>query len=67
MPYLVHEKKALLALCFIGLGIWVLTQIKLLAAPVRISEKAIGLLLLAIILLGMGAVQIIRALRRIGA
>lgn len=65
MPHLVNERKALLALCLIGLGILVLTQIKLFAAPVLVFEKGLGLLLLAMALLISGSVLVVKAIRRV--
>ena len=65
MSHLVNERKALLALCLIGLGLLVLTQIKLFIKPVLASEKGMGLLLLAIVLLVSGTVLATKAIRRI--
>lgn len=65
MPHLVNETKALLAICFISLSILTLTQIKLFAAPVLVSEKGLGLLLLAMMLLACGMVLVAKAIRRV--
>lgn len=65
MPHLVNERKALLALCLIGLGTLVLTQLKLFAAPVLVSEKGLGLLLLSGVLLVSGAVLAAKAIRSV--
>jgi hypothetical protein len=65
MPHLVNERKALLAFCFISLAILTLTQIQLFATPVRVSEKGLGLLLLAMVLLASGMVLGAKAIRRV--
>jgi drug/metabolite transporter (DMT)-like permease len=65
MPHLINEKKAFLAICFISVAILMLAQIKLFAAPVLDSEKGLGLLLLAIILLASGFVLVTKAIRRV--
>ena len=65
MLHLVNERKALWALCFIGFGILALTEIKLFAAPVMVSEKGLGLLLLALVLLVSGFVLIAKAIRKV--
>jgi hypothetical protein len=65
MPHFVNEKKALLALALISLGILILTQTKLFAAPIIISEKGLGLLLLSMALLIIGSRLIAKAIRRV--
>ena len=65
MPHLLHERKAFLALCCIGLGILVLTQVKLFGTPVLVSEKGLGLLLLSMVLLVSGSVLVAKAIRRV--
>lgn len=65
MPHLVNERKALLAIGFISLAILILTQINLFAAPVLVSEKGLGLLLLSMILLTSGFVLVAKAIRRV--
>lgn len=65
MPHLVNERKAMLAISFISLAILTLTQVKLFAAPVLVSEKGLGLLLLAIVLLASGFVLVTKAIRRV--
>jgi len=64
MRHLVNERKAILAICFIACGILVLTQVKLFAAPVLVSEKSLGLLLLALVLLTSGCLLIAKAIQR---
>lgn len=66
MPHLVNERKALWAICFIGLGMLVLARVKLFPAPVLVSEKSLGLLLLAIVLVIGGSVLAIQAVRKVG-
>lgn len=63
MPHLVNERKALLAVCFISLAIFSITQIKLVAAPVLVSEKGLGLLFLSMVLLVSGSVLVAKAIR----
>jgi hypothetical protein len=65
MPHLVNEKKALLAIGFISLAILILTRVKLFAAPVLVSEKGLGLLLLAMVLLAGGFVLAAKGIRRV--
>jgi hypothetical protein len=65
MRHVINERKVFLAICFIGLGILLLTQLKLFAAPVVVSEKGLGLLLLAMVFLVSGSVLVAKAIRRI--
>ncbi len=65
MPHLVNERKALFAICLISLAIFTLNQIKLFAAPILVSEKGLGLLLLAMMLLASGIVLVAKAIRRV--
>ena len=64
MRHLVNERKALLALCLLGLGLLVLSQIKLFIKPVLASEKGMGLLAVAMVLLISGTVLAAKAIRR---
>lgn len=64
MTHLVNERKVLLAVCLISLGVLILTQIKLFAAPVVVSEKGLGLLLLVVVLLVSGFVLVAKAIRK---
>lgn len=65
MAHLVNERKVLLAVCFIGLGVLILSQTKLFAAPVVVSEKGLGLLLLVVVLLVSGFVLFAKAIRKV--
>ena len=65
MRYLVSEKKLLLALLFIGLGIFLLIQTTLFAAPVLLSEKGLLLTALAVALFVLGFLQGTKAIRRV--
>ena len=64
MPHLVNERKVLLAVCLISLGVLILTQIKLFTAPVVISEKGLGLLFMVVVLLVCGFVLVAKAIRK---
>lgn len=64
MASLVNERKVLMAICLISLGVLILTQIKLFAAPVVVSEKGLGLLLLVVVLLVSGFVLVAKAIRK---
>lgn len=65
MSHLVNERKGLLALCLISLGIFLLSQSKLFAAPVLVSEKGLGLLLLSVVLMVSGSVLVAKAIHRV--
>ena len=65
MPRLVNEKKGLLALVLFSLGIFIFYRTELFAAPVRISEKGLGGIILSILLLVTGILVITRAIRKV--
>ena len=65
MPHLINERKLLLAVCLIGLGVLILSRTKLFAAPVVVSEKGLGLLLLVVVLVVSGFVLIGKAIRKV--
>jgi hypothetical protein len=65
MHHLINERKVLLALCYIGLGVFVLTEMDLFARPVQVSEKGLAILLLAIVLFLSGFVLVTKAIRKV--
>jgi hypothetical protein len=65
MRHLVSELKLLIAALFICLGMLFLSQVMLFASPVLVSEKDLGLLILAVVLLAIGVKQVIKAVKRI--
>jgi uncharacterized membrane protein YiaA len=65
MRYLVSEKKMLLALLFIGVGIFLLAQLTLFAAPVHLSEKGLLLGILALCLFVIGFILAAKAIRQV--
>ena len=65
MRHLVNERKALLAVCCIGIGSLLLIQTKLFATPVLVSEKGLVFLLLALTLVVSGFVLIAKAIHKV--
>jgi hypothetical protein len=65
MRYLVSEKKMLLAFLFIGVGIFLLTQLTLFATPVHISEKGLLMGALALSLFVIGFIVVAKAIRQV--
>ncbi|HYH15413.1 MAG TPA: hypothetical protein VD794_09335 [Flavisolibacter sp.] len=65
MRNLISERKLLWAAVFICLGMLFLSQVMLFSSPVFVSEKDLGLLVLALVLLGIGVVQVVKAVRSI--
>ncbi len=65
MRYLVSERKALLAVFFICIGIILFSQASLFSTPVLLSEKALLQIVLALVLFVNGVIQASKAIRKV--
>lgn len=65
MRQLASELKLLLAALLISIGLLLFCQVTLFSDPVQVSGKEFAFLLLALVLLGIGVAQVVKAVKRI--
>jgi hypothetical protein len=64
MPHRVNERRVLLGLASISLAVFLFAKAKLFPAPVLVSEKGLGLLFLALLLLVGGFLLVTKAVKK---